>query len=81
MAIVLLEELALSHVYYNDKIWPACIPQTEMDLYTGMMSLASGWGSTQPLDYDQSTYYRESVIFDSLIGSVVYINLFTASQI
>ena len=56
MAIVLLEDMALSYVYYNDKIWPACLPQMAMDLYTGLMALITGWGSTQPLDNNQSMY-------------------------
>ena len=52
IAIMLLEESVVDSVYINDKIWPACLPTEVMNLQTGNMSLASGWGSTRPTNPD-----------------------------
>ena len=50
IAIVFLEESSEKVVYKTEKIWPACLPSEPMNLTTGDMSLASGWGTTYPYD-------------------------------
>ena len=54
IAVILLDESVDDYIYKSDKIWPACLPSSNMNLQTGNMSLVSGWGSTQPMDIDYS---------------------------
>ena len=54
IALILLDESVDNYVYKSDKIWPACLPSSNLSLQTGNMSLVSCWGSTQPMDIDNS---------------------------
>ena len=63
VAVVFLEESAEKEAYENEMIWPACLPPGKQDLRTGAMSLASGWGSTQPIDGNSGKHIRRKLLY------------------